>query len=576
MKDEGKTLIERLGEFTSGILKVKAWAKATCENSAYLEESDLHNRFQSIFPRFHKSGHSALLCVGDDVPPSQTPYTFYDIRASMPNTSDTRAMEEKKDEDNVEAIKRSKILDHSVVNTLHVGVPTYLADILDFGTIIPQLNESIEPTKVIFGFVVAMLGGTLHMSYPPKEDEMKLYCHVSMLQQRYGRSEGEVLAILENVLDGLNGSPPDAEKMESQDLEALKRSNRDLMYTMFECVWMECNGNEKLIRLLAPRLTLESDHLNIMKRLGGLLSLHPKPFLDFVQWKYDNMFYEWKTAEEGDASRAIDRLSWDYHFEPISYQHPKHTINSELAQTWISGVFKTQSGAQSFGQFLPKSLLPSPLPATLVAFASSLLDSNAETADDSSSMVYLAHFEVVYQKWSWFKHLINSGLSESISRFITLPFSLGAIRLVLQTIYDAPIHQYEKVDTGALFDILNFGAEFGLFSSLQSGGLLAEKLCSTYEAVSIDVKYDETLFKSLVDKAVGELLLVVAQMWDEIEALNTGFKLGLHDWCEKNLVLVQRRHYIEQNPRHLANLVPELREKLAPIEEQKSTNKNIK
>ena len=490
--------------------------------------SNLHEN--SPFPRFYRVGHSASLCINDDSTPTSVNYSYQTVEYSPTETSQSDSTEGGDETHISPHVKRPKKLNKHPVNTIKVGIPTTIADIIDLNDIIASLNDSTMPISSKLGFIVAVLGGVPHISYPPTIEELQLYCHVITLLQRNGFSHRELIAILDVILKGLSGPV-------LGDYEPDVVSKTKLLDSMFECVWIDCGCNQELLDVLAPLLATTEDHARLLGRLGGLVALNPTAFVEFTHWKLYNVHKSLKELRFGNNA------DMDYFVGSLQDPPSRDRINAGFTlEDKISDIWKNNElvcDSQRFKISDSFSSVPSPIPASLVCFLSSI-------ADVSTKQRHLVHVDLIRSRWPYFDRLLNSGLSESQTRLVELPLSDDTIRVVLGMFYGFEALQI-TLASSIFREILEHGSEFGFFSSLQV-------VNNSSNSATIIAKFDTPTFASLVNRALKETFPTQLSTPEAVvEQLNFAYQLGAIDWCS-DIISKNRGHLLSAND----GLAPEL------------------
>lgn len=243
---------------------------------AVLSEPDLHKRFPGIIPRFSHNRDSELLIVDEAQLDPSSDYLCIEIPIGRQSSSSSPP-QSLENEDIIEPpSKRAKLSSDQTHNTMKAYIPQFTGDLSGLSYIKQQLKDSARRSEVLFGFVITLLGGVLHLSYPPILDEAKLYCEVISLYKAYEHPMGEIIPTFAHVLDALKRPQP-------VPIPSLAQ----LMIDLVEFVWVSCSQSPTCLTLLAPFLTNPADSSVLLKRIGPLVSENPSCFIQLVRWDVD-------------------------------------------------------------------------------------------------------------------------------------------------------------------------------------------------------------------------------------------------------------------------------------------------
>ena len=381
------------------------------------------------------------------------------------------------------------------------------------------------PTSSILGCLVTLLDGTLHISYPPTIEEVKLYCHVDTLLLRVVDPDGgKVAKILKLVLEGLSGwQPAEAATNDEFPLASMFDEHREkhmatrtFLYSVFECMWVECDCNERLLQILAPLIPTTEDHACLLSRMDGMLSRNPMAFLNFVHFSLEQL--RRKLTDDTDVrSITLEDLN-EINVSLWCRVEPSHRLPSlmDLIYRRINEAFPLKSISDNDDGTIP---------ASLVAFTSSL--------DEESHKPLLAHLELLNIRWPYFKHLMKSGLSEAHTRTISLPCTRRCIYLILRAIYGNGLEPFR--DDSTALEILTFGPQVGLFSCLK----VQHKSFAMYPEICADFGNCSIYFDTLVNTALKHLFLPLYRTSNtiSIKMLNMAHQIGAVDWLQQVIAL---------------------------------------
>ena len=243
-----------------------------------MTEMDLSSRFGPCFPRFCHHGFSPLLRVYNDVFPSELDYSFFEfeLRGLGPQGIDISPRKTFTGDDSTDPTpsKRSKPAGGTgpsfSAETIKIGIPTSLISQFNLQDTIQSLKNLHLPTSSILGYIITLLGGVLHMSYPPTLEEINLYSHVIYLHHRYKTAGGEVWFALRMVVDSMILA------LDSLDFDS------QIIVKAIHSIWLDCERNEPLLKVLAPLLKNAENLTSLTGLLGSHISDSPKLFVDIA------------------------------------------------------------------------------------------------------------------------------------------------------------------------------------------------------------------------------------------------------------------------------------------------------
>ena len=401
-------------------------------------ESDLHKRFPNIFPHFWHNRDSEQLVVDADNLDRTKHYLCIEI--PIDHSSSPHQDEGDDDEviDKVSSSKRVKTSSPTVREVMNVYIPHYRAELYRLASVAKHLKDSARHPRVLLGFIISVLGGILHMSYPPSVDECKLYCEVIVLYEHYGLPIGEIASTFAHVINSLILPQPITIPPYTQFLA-----------DMYEFVWVMCSQNHTCLSLLAPLLSIKENTVSVATRIGALMTLNPTLFVELMQWKWEKDC--WKLPNCQWALPDIYPQSSDRYG---SRTDPMDMLKQHLQE---SNEFHFNGIAFKVFDKIDDTVV---LPSYFFSITSSVADSNGV----KSGMRRLVHKELLVEQWPYFRSLIESGLSESKSQLVELPFCDLAIELLLKLLY---YPYWCKMSRETALELIELGPQFGLFDALK-------------------------------------------------------------------------------------------------------------
>lgn len=432
---------------------VTSWPLSAFGTAHALPESDLHQRFPSIFPRFSNNGFSSLLRFGGDLEPPCIVYSSCELRTG--SLTAKSEVEELEAQDNLRPSKRSKHAEASPSSSsdaLTIRVPTLAAEEAGLLGIMDRLKEVLLPTKSKIAFIVSLLGGVPHLSYPPLGDELKLYSHIIHLYSLYGLNGSDALCTLERTLNALNGpqseflEPLPPKRSRSYSYKTLTVSPPDLepLYTMFVCAWNDCKQNASLLYLLRPLLTRPEDFLRLAQLLGPTIALNFPVFLEFCTHRTQKAVKRLLDCKKNQlfSTRSDVKEFLESAYRP-NFESPDYWPSGRDSLPWSRSELATQA-----------------VPPHMLAFVSSLPPSSS-TYTDTAHPKILARLDLVYLRWPYLKTILDSGLSECRTRIIELPLSTAAIEAILSAVYSG---KAPEIPHSTMMELFQNGVEFGLYN----------------------------------------------------------------------------------------------------------------
>lgn len=404
-----------------------------------LTESKLSTLFPKVFPRFCIPPDR--ICLEGDPTTSHTRYTYISLPIAVSSEAhvDTEV-------DETSAKRLCLPPANSAPKTFSLGISSMLNDLLGISDLLDRLKGSIRRPRAIVGFILASLGGVLHLSYPPTLEELQLYCEVIAISTQLERPLNELVVILTATFNAFRTIQPVPIDSPIPTLDAL-----------FAFVWTECDQNQVCLNLLAPLLSTKKDHVRLLKLIGSLASLNYERIVDYMHLRCISLpDVALNFGEPLSGSMLPDEATFATapKVEPI--------VNQELEAFPLSKEIKLGNLVlKTFGPFSDVE----PLPEHLVALKSSTDDGHG------SQSRRLAHIEHLCATWPYFAKLMDSGLSEARSRVIELPFSHTAIHAILCALYGAVPVTLSEEDA---VDIIVHGPQFGLYESMRPSGELNE------------------------------------------------------------------------------------------------------
>ena len=380
---------------------------------------------------------------------------------------------------------------------MKVYLPYLLAELYCILPLVTRLKDSARHCTVLFGLIISLLGGVLHLSYPPTLDEGKLYCEVISLYEHYGLVLGDIVPTFAHVLHALEQPQPFPVAPHAAFLDEL-----------FEYVWVVCSQSRTCLSLLAPCLSNANDAPRLAKRLDHLLSLNYARFIEFVKWKWEQT--PWKLPKTDSASCMIILKRELQQREEFHYNNHVFKVFDKIDDSVV-------------------------LPAHLFSITGSVASKDVI----KSGMRSLVYMELLVEQWPYFKHFIESGLSESKAQAAELPLSDDTIKMILKSL-SGPDHGRDMARELAT-ELIEFGPQLGLFDSLvhQKGYIEAANVAQP--------------FADLVRCAVGTLFDYSP------EAMNLSHAMGFHDFWKSKMPELYRQNYDDNYISiFISKLIPEI------------------
>lgn len=496
------------------------YAKHTCDFEAHLVESELCTRFPSHFPRFYLAGSSASLCVINNPLCIDSDLKSYFI--TMHSSESSLFQRSNEMDDSVSRRKkRPKMSASSASSLLHFALPFHLAEFYGFDQWMPLLNDSTFPTTSKFGFIIAALGGILHLSYPPTIEEIRLYCHVYTLLTRYGRPNTNILKLLKLVFYTLMGPQLCDFNVMTAD------STRKMLDSMFECICMDCGWREPtLLELLSQNLHSKEDHVRLITRFGAAISQNPAAFIDFIYHKFAAESFQYRPS----CALATATMNEDI-------------LQETVRMFWDRGII--QHDGMAFKMIDVISAGPETIPPRLVVIKSSLANNEL---NGESSLRYLVHCELLCDHWPYFKNLMNAGLSEALSHVVTLPFDNHCLNLILATIYHVPP---PKSPSSSALDLLKLGPQFGLFK-----GTIISQAHKGEHYPRLDPVFDDEdvsmTFKELIRSLFSCFLDATFFPYRRSSIFSNAIHIGATEWCDMLLAVENTNSLMLKSPKDLS------------------------
>ena len=145
--------------------------------------------------------------------------------------------------------------------TFIVYVPQFAVEHYNLLSTFESLKDSAHRSEVLFGFVISLLGGVVHLSYPPTLDESKLYCEILVLFEHHGLPMPESLITFANLINDLSVPQPVPIPPYSH-----------MLIELAEFVWVMCSQNRTCLSLLVPYLSNQEASSALLRRLGQMSS----------------------------------------------------------------------------------------------------------------------------------------------------------------------------------------------------------------------------------------------------------------------------------------------------------------
>ena len=202
-----------------------------------LDDADLWKRYPSIFPRFSDSGFTPLIRVDGDELPTFMEYTWLEIDLTSETTSSVDSTLKRSDDSSSSLSCAPASSDSAATpQTLKIGIPQNRESIMG-------LWKSYGATQTMkywnyrtrLGFLISRLGGHLYMSYPPSEEELRLYMDVIHMNALLGTDCPQTKDTFVSVISSL---------------ATLK--SKELVLDALNYAWYECNKSSYLLSVLLP------------------------------------------------------------------------------------------------------------------------------------------------------------------------------------------------------------------------------------------------------------------------------------------------------------------------------------
>lgn len=422
--------------------------------SASLVESDLHIRFPGVFPKFWYKPDSAPFIVLGDAESTENGYKYLEIpcEAYIDPADITADPESGQDEtSSIHATSRPS----SPPKTITIGVATLIHDAAELSVSLDLLKEANHSATELNGFVIATLGGTLHLSYPPTLEETKLYCKVismaDSLSPDYVHKLPGMFATLHSSITSL--SLPQPVPITPSDT---------MLSDLCLYIWKYCDQNSRCLALLAPLLCRE-DLRALISGLGDLACLNPDQLITLIRSA--------PTGYTGDYSvplpEAVDRNTQNCPCK-LKEREPKRafvfpptssvaTVDEHLGHYRRSRTFRHLGVDRSWFQpYLLKEVIPE-----------GLLSLVSQPGVEGKKTLFLAQTSILVERWPYFAKLMDSGLSEALTRVIGLPFSAKVIDTILDMLYRNTSEPRRKLAREDVAELIAQGPAFGLVPPIQ-------------------------------------------------------------------------------------------------------------
>ena len=420
---------------------------------AALTESNLHERFPDVFPRFWYSGSSPLIIIEGDATPTWTPYMYIE----MPTNEYIDGVDgtDEEDSDNFEpSSKRIKTASSSSLRsrkTIRVGMPTLYYTVAGLADLLPRLEDSTHRPIAIIGFIISVLGGTLHLTYPPTLTDAQLYCEVIALSEQLSYKLAGLEATFSSTMHSFLRPQP----------VAIDPPN-DILTQLAASTWVSCNQNETCLSLIASCLSSESDQIRLLKRIGHLVTLNPRLFIQMVRSSPHDQGRDYKPPSstlDRRENRVTLRHDRTPRLGPVIPNMTRVQSNSEhcLQQCYALGTWKLGNEKIVWQtSFDPQEPIP-------LDFISIVPTGDAKVPNQTKTR-FLAHTSLLVEHWPYFARLMNSGLSEAQTRVVRLPLSTGLVKALLYCLYtvDDPLRYLKKLEAA---ELIERGSEFGFGKS---------------------------------------------------------------------------------------------------------------
>lgn len=372
-------------------------------------ESDLHERFPGVIPRFWHNRDSLHLVVDAEELDPETHYMTIELPTDHGQPTSAHHQDPQSDDEVPHPSKRPKTSSDNTRNTMKVYLPYYLADFYGLSSITEQLKDSARRSEVLCGFIVSVLGGAPHISYPPTLDQAKLYCEIIALHEHYGIPTSEIVPSFAHTLSALTLTQPVRIPLQAE-----------LIHALVEFVWVSCSQSPTCLAVLEPCIVRRE---KLLERLAFAEPLNPARYAEIRCSKVKNP------------------------------HQASNDFKSALLRTFQQASYLGNTAFKVFDKMTDDSV---PLPPHLFSISSSVVDIHGE----KSGMRRLVHTDRLVKHWPYFKSLIDSGLSEARSQHAELPLSDLAIELLIKSFYHTdplPIPQ----DTA--IELIELGPQIGLY-----------------------------------------------------------------------------------------------------------------
>ena len=410
-------------------------------------------------PRYYELLFASLLIIQSSTNPlPQLSYTYYDleVRGSNINTTsinqDEASLEPPKKRPKKAAARSPK---PTAPPSISIGVPSSLVLSYNLQTKLKSLNDTLLPTSSLIGYIVTLLGGVLHISYPPTIEELTLYCHVVYLHRRLDTLGREVEDTLTGVLSGLSRYD-DFGALPSQTVLDLAR-----------VVWLDCSRDEQLLELVTGLL----DQKLLVSFLNFVYPIQPNAAA------YVSMA---KSVFDRPLSEAVPEVTRSaFRMDPFSSSLDRLLPTSAVSKADIAPTAGKKTTAKKASAKRGSTAKKSTAAASTTDDAAALLD-----ATESS---YLVHFKSSIPGDATsvpLVHTLHAAICALqwptllLQPIVSLPLSDSCILIILQAMYAAftnDLTDYKPFSTlegpKAAIRLLSDGKELGLFSKLSTKGL---------------------------------------------------------------------------------------------------------
>ena len=423
---------------------------------AALTESNLHERFPDVFPRFWYSGSSPLIIIEGDATPTWTPYMYIE----MPTNEYIDGVDgtDEEDSDNFEpSSKRIKTASSSSLRsrkTIRVGMPTLYYTVAGLADLLPRLEDSTHRPIAIIGFIISVLGGTLHLTYPPTLTDAQLYCEVIALSEQLSYKLAGLEATFSSTLNSFRRPQP----------IAIDPPN-DLLIQLAASTWVSCNQNETCLSMIALCLSTKTDQTRLLERLGSMVTLNPGAFVQMVRdapHGQDRDYNPPSSEPDSYENRWGKREDREPRPEPCvpALDQIQSKLGSCLQQYYTTGPLKLGNDVfEWIAPFNPDERIP-------LDFIS-IVPTGDEKAPNQTETRFLAHVSLLVEQWPYFARLMNSGLSEAQTRVVRLPLSTGLVKALLYCLYcvDYPLRYLTK---STAMELIERAPEFGFGATTEN------------------------------------------------------------------------------------------------------------